>query len=44
MLVATNADLDNSSSIDRSTDSRDSELQALDNPMVYRSAQIQRNA
>jgi hypothetical protein len=44
MLVATDADLDDSSSIDGSTDSGDSKLQVLDNPTVCRSAQIQRNA
>jgi hypothetical protein len=38
MLVATDVDLDNSSSIDGSTDSRDNELLVLDNPIVYRSA------
>jgi len=38
MLVATNADQDNSSSIDRSTDSRDNELPVLNNPTVHRSA------
>jgi hypothetical protein len=43
MLVATDADSDNSSSINGSTDSEDSKLQALDNPIVCRSAWIQRN-
>ena len=42
MLVAT--DSDDSSSTDGSTDSRDDELQVLDNPTVCRSARIQRNA
>ena len=40
MLVATDADQDNSSSTDRSTDSRDDELLVLDNPTVRRSAQL----
>jgi hypothetical protein len=44
MLVATDADLDNSGSINGSTDGRDNELLVLDNPMVRRSAQIQENA
>ena len=38
MLVATDANLDNSSSTDKSTDSRDNELLVLDNPTVCRSA------
>ena len=42
MLVAanTNADQDDSSSTNRSTDSRDNELLVLDNPIVRRSVQI----
>jgi hypothetical protein len=44
MLVATDADLDNSSSTNGSTDGRDNELLVLDNPMVCRSARIQENA
>jgi hypothetical protein len=48
MLVATNTGLDNNSSTDGFTngftDNRDSELLVLDNPIVCRSAQIQRNA
>jgi len=40
MLVATNTDQDNDSSIDRFTDSKDNELLALDNSIVHRSAQI----
>ena len=43
MLVATDTDQDDSSSTDRSTDSRDDELPVLDNPTVRRSAQLQRN-
>jgi hypothetical protein len=38
MPVATDADSDDSSSIDGSTDGRDNELLVLDNPMVRRSA------
>jgi hypothetical protein len=38
MPVAIDADLDNSSSTNESTDSRDNELLVLDNPIVYRSA------
>jgi hypothetical protein len=44
MLVATDADLDDSSSTNGSTDGRDNELPVLDNPMVCRSARIQENA
>jgi hypothetical protein len=44
MPVATDANLDNSSSTDSSTDNRDPELTVLGNPTVRRSAQIQRNA
>jgi hypothetical protein len=44
VLVATNADLDDSSSLDRSTDSGDYELQVLDNPTARRSVRIQENA
>jgi hypothetical protein len=40
MPVATDADLDDSGSIDGSMDSRDNELPVLDNPMVCRSARI----
>jgi hypothetical protein len=40
MLVATDADQDNSSSTDRSTNSRDDELPVLDNPTVRRSARL----
>ena len=43
MLVATDTDQDDSSSTDRSMDSRDDELLVLDNPMVHRSARLQRN-
>jgi len=38
MLIATDADQDNSSSTDRSMDSKDNELLVLDNPIVCRSA------
>jgi hypothetical protein len=38
MLVAIDADQDDSSSTDKFTDSRDNELPVLDNPMVRRSA------
>ena len=38
MLIATNADQDDSSSTDRSIGSRDNELPVLDNPIVRRSA------
>ena len=40
MLVATDADQDNSSSTNKSTDGRDNELPVLDNLMVRRSAQL----
>jgi hypothetical protein len=40
MLVATDADSKDSSSTNRSTNSRDSKLQVLDNLIAYRSAQI----
>ena len=43
MPVATDADQDDSSSTDGSTDSRDDELPVLDNPTVRRSARLQRN-
>ena len=38
MLVATDADQDDSSSTDKSTNSKDDKLLVLDNPMVHRSA------
>ena len=44
MLVATDADQDDSSSTDGSTDGRDNELLVLDNPTVRRSVRIQENA
>ena len=40
MLVATDADQDDSSSTDGSTDGRDNELLVLDNPTVRRSVRI----
>ena len=43
MLVATDADQDDSSSTDGSMDGKDNELPVLDNPTVCRSAQLQRN-
>jgi hypothetical protein len=47
MPVATDTDLDNNSSInnsiDNSADNRNNEIAVLDNPVVRRSAQIQRN-
>jgi hypothetical protein len=44
MLVATDAGTDNNSSLDSSTDNRDTKLQVLDNLTVCKSARIQRNA
>jgi hypothetical protein len=44
MLVATDVDTDDNSSLDSSTDNRDTELQVLGNPTVWRSVRIQRNA
>ena len=46
MLVAANTDTDqdDSSSIDKSTDSKDNELLVLDNSIVRKSVQIQENA
>jgi hypothetical protein len=41
MPVATDANLDDSGSIDGSTDGKDNELPVLDNPMVRRNAQMQ---
>ena len=38
MLVATDADQDDSSSTDGFTDSKDNKLLVLDNPTVHRSA------
>ena len=38
MLVAIDTDQDNSSSINKSTNSKDNELLVLDNPTVRRSA------
>ena len=38
MLVATNANLDNSSFTNKSTDSKDNKLLILDNPIVCKSA------
>ena len=43
MPVATDADQDDSSFTNRSTDGKDDELPVLDNPTVRRSAQLQRN-
>jgi hypothetical protein len=40
ILVVTNADLDNSSSINSSTDDINNDSPVLDSPMVHRSAQI----
>ena len=40
MPVAMDADQDDSSSTDRSTDGRDNELPVLDNPTVRRSARL----
>jgi hypothetical protein len=44
ILVVTNADLDNSSFIDSSTDNTNNDSPILDSPTVRRSAQIQENA
>jgi hypothetical protein len=44
ILVVTNADLDDSSSIDGSMDDTDNDSLVLDSPTVRRSAQIQENA
>jgi hypothetical protein len=40
MLIATNADINNSSSTDSSADSIDNKPPILDNPMVRRSVRI----
>jgi hypothetical protein len=40
MLIATDVDIDNSSSINGSADSIDNELPILDNPIVCRSVRI----
>jgi hypothetical protein len=44
ILVVTNADSDNSSSTDGSTDNTDNDSPVLDSPIVCKSAQIQENA